>query len=319
MAIDGFSPTHCAESAVVLVNGVPGGEMVLIRDALVHSLNTPVVLLEPGAGTVSVDPLDGVLEVDGRRVRPVVVWARHASAAAVAARGGHTVLDAVSWAGLLTFLTASAHTALPGSAPAGPGQLADAGRLGVRVPRTVVTTDPAAAARRIGAARTVVKTQDFRLYETDRRRWDDCLPRLTTGADNAADDLPGGRPVIVQEYVVHDRELRVYYLDGGVCAFEIGKPGPSSMWTDPGGVTVTRVDCPPGAARAVRVLCIAWRLRFGAFDLLVAPGGELVFLEVNPDGDWLWFERKARWHGVSFMAAVMVRELFIRGTGSSRR
>jgi hypothetical protein len=63
----------------------------------------------------------------------------------------------------------------------------------------------------------------------------------------------------------------------------------------------------------VRTLCAAWGLRYGAFDLLVTSTGEIVFLEANPDGDWLWFEHKAGWHGVSFLAAVMVRELFLRG------
>ena len=118
----------------------------------------------------------------------------------------------------------------------------------------------------------------------------------------------------MQEYVVHARELRVYYLDGGVCAFDVRKRDPASFWTDPASVTVTRVDCPEDAASAVRALCAAWNLVYGAFDLLVTPTGELVFLEANPDGGWLWFESRARWHGVSFMAAVMLRELFVRGT-----
>jgi hypothetical protein len=131
--------------------------------------------------------------------------------------------------------------------------------------------------------------------------------------------VPGDRgtadhPVVVQEYVAHARELRIYYLDGGICAFAVVKSEPAVMWTDPASVTVTRVDCPPVAAAAVRTLCTAWGLRYGAIDLLVTHTGEVVFLEANPDGDWLWYERKARWHGVSFMAAVMVRELFVRST-----
>jgi hypothetical protein len=58
------------------------------------------------------------------------------------------------------------------------------------------------------------------------------------------------------------------------------------------------------------VLCAAWQLSYAAFDLLVTAAGQIVFLEANCDGDWLFYERKARWHGVSFMAAVMVRDLF---------
>jgi glutathione synthase/RimK-type ligase-like ATP-grasp enzyme len=32
-------------------------------------------------------------------------------------------------------------------------------------------------------------------------------------------------------------------------------------------------------------------LTFGAIDLIQKPDGEFVFLEVNPNGQWLWLER----------------------------
>jgi D-alanine-D-alanine ligase-like ATP-grasp enzyme len=31
-------------------------------------------------------------------------------------------------------------------------------------------------------------------------------------------------------------------------------------------------------------------LAFGALDFVVTPEGELVFLEVNPNGQWLWLD-----------------------------
>ena len=32
------------------------------------------------------------------------------------------------------------------------------------------------------------------------------------------------------------------------------------------------------------------KLNFGAFDFIVTPSGEYVFLECNPNGQWLWIE-----------------------------
>jgi glutathione synthase/RimK-type ligase-like ATP-grasp enzyme len=32
------------------------------------------------------------------------------------------------------------------------------------------------------------------------------------------------------------------------------------------------------------------RLTFGAIDLIETPEGEYVFLEVNPNGQWLWLD-----------------------------
>ncbi|MFE9560574.1 hypothetical protein ACFYM0_05640 [Streptomyces sp. NPDC006487] len=273
--------------------------------------------------SMTLDVDTGLLHVSGRRVRPAVVWVRHGSACALLAQatpaGSMTPLRAESWSGFLRQVSATAATALPGGTVVGPGQLAQARGLGVRTPRTVVTNDVAAGAREVGTPALVIKTPDFRLFEPDRGNWKTCLPSVVgrealERGSGTAPDARGERPVVVQEYVAHARELRVYHLDGGICAFEVRKPDPSSPMTDPDSVTVTHVGCPPRAAEAVRALCAVWNLRYGAFDLLVSDTGEPVFLEANPDGDWLWFERKARWHGVSFMAAVMVRELFVRST-----
>lgn len=310
---------------MVLVNCAGGPELEIVHNALTGPLGTPTVLVRPGelgSTPMALDVDSGLLDIAGRRVRPAVVWVRHASACALLAQarpaGSVTPLQAESWSGFLRQVASTASAALPGAVPGGtvvgPGQLALARGLGVRTPRTVITTDVAAAAREVESPTLLVKTPDFRLFEPDRANWARCRP-VVVGREAAAGVPAGdGRPVVVQEYVAHARELRVYHLDGGICAFEVRKPDPSSPVTDPDSVTVTRVECPPRAADAVRTLCAAWDLRYGAFDLLVPETGEPVFLEANPDGDWLWFERKARWHGVSFMAAVMVRELFVRST-----
>lgn len=332
MRISGLAGGHNKQPVVVLVNCAVGGELTVVCDLLTRSLNTPTVLIgqaDLASIPISLDLSAGLLSIDGVWIRPAVFWARHSSAGAIAAQGRRTgrlgSLDAAAWAGFLAQLATVTTAALPGSAPGALGQLADAQTLGVRTPRTVVTTDVMAGVRQLPAKRVIVKTPDFRVFEPDQRKWPACWPAVVDGVPVAdgrpladggplADDQAAGHPVLVQEYVPHARELRVYYLDGGICAFEVRKPDPSSPWTDPGSVTVTQADCPATAAEAVRTLCAAWDLRYGAFDLLMSSSGEPVFLEVNRDGDWLWYERKAHWHGVSFMAAVMVRELFVRVT-----
>jgi hypothetical protein len=308
------------QDVVVLVECAGGGELRALRDALTGPLGTPTLFIDRGdLGTrpIALEPGTGLLEVGGRLVRPAVVWVRHASACAIVAQarpaGSMKPLAAQLWSVLLQHLAATPDmVALPGTAPAGPAQLRDAERLGIRAPRTVFTTEAGAAARRMRTPQVIVKTPDFRLFEPDRQSWPACLPAVVDRDAVQRDPPVGERPVLVQEYVAHARELRVFYLNDGICAFEVHKAEPATMWTDPDSVAVTRVGCPQAAAKAVRTLCAAWQLRFGAFDLLLSGSGEVTFLEVNPDGDWLWYEHKARWHGVSFMAAVMVRELFVR-------
>jgi hypothetical protein len=312
--------------AVVLVNGADGAELEAVREMLTRLPRTPTVLVSRAdfdSAALSLDLGTGLLDLDGQVVRPAVVWLRHSSACALAAQarpaGSLSLIGAAAWSWLLGPLAAAAAVSLPGSAPAGPGQLPAAARLGVRTPRTVLSTDVAAARKQLDARRTIVKTPDFRLYQPDRRQWAGLLPRVVDDGSPActADWSPGrAAPVVVQEYYGPVRELRVFYLNGGICAFQVDKPDPAAVWTDPAGVTVTATDCPAAAAALVRTLCAAWKLRYGAFDLLLPTRGEPVFLEVNPDGDWLWYERKAGWHGVSFMAAAMVHELFVRITST---
>jgi hypothetical protein len=312
------------QAVVVLVNCAGGRELEVVHEALTQSMSTPCVLITRGdlaTTSISLDLTTGLLDVGGRRFRPAVVWVRHSSACAMVAQadpaGSMRPLDAAQWSNLLSQVAASTNAALPGGTMTGPGQVVDAGRLGVKAPRTVVTTDVVAGARQMGTPRIIVKTPDFRLFEPDRQAWLGCRPEIID-RDAVHPDRPAvGRPVVVQEYVAHSRELRVYFLNGGICAFEVQKPDPASLWTDPASVTVIRVDCPDIADAAVRTLCEAWSLRYAAFDLLVSDRGELVFLEANPDGDWLWFEGKAGWYGVSFMASVMVRDLYVRGTSTT--
>ena len=306
------------DGAVLLVNSTRGGELRAVRDVLTRSLDTPVVYLDHDdlrTASLALDHASGTLTVEGRRITPIVTWIRHSSASAIIAQARpthpRTVLDAHCWADLLGQVAGRAAVALPGPAPTGAGQLHDAQRLGVAVPRTVVGTDVASAAAVLGADLIVVKTPDFRLYQPDPADWAPHLPAV--GGPEQVGPARTGAPVVVQEYVRHSRELRVYHLDGGLCAFEVTAADPTTRWTDPDEVAVRHVACPPAAADVVRALCAAWGLRYGAFDLLVDARGEVMFLEANPDGDWLYYEHRAGWHGVSFMAAVMVRALFDSG------
>ncbi len=32
-------------------------------------------------------------------------------------------------------------------------------------------------------------------------------------------------------------------------------------------------------------------IKFGAFDFILTPDNQLVFLEINPNGQWYWIEK----------------------------
>jgi hypothetical protein len=130
--------------------------------------------------------------------------------------------------------------------------------------------------------------------------------------DRRALRASAGPPVVVQEYVEHEAEFRVYHVDGDLHAFEVRKRDPADPWLAPDRVTVVAAEVPTAIAAATRKLASALALRYGAFDYLLGRG-QAVFLEVNPDGDWRWAERRAGSSAVTLAVSRMLHRMHHRG------
>jgi glutathione synthase/RimK-type ligase-like ATP-grasp enzyme len=115
--------------------------------------------------------------------------------------------------------------------------------------------------------------------------------------------------VIVQQYVHSDHELRVFVVGERLISYRVDKLDPAQLWVNPDAVEVRAVDIPPALGDALLALARFWRLDVAAFDLLVA-GGEPVFLEVNINCDWRWFERRSDEPAVSSAVASWVASRF---------
>ncbi len=101
----------------------------------------------------------------------------------------------------------------------------------------------------------------------------------------------------VQEYVDKAFELRVTVVGEQVFACKID----SQRQNDDTGKIDWRQGYDYGLKQEpfelpeeIAAKCLAFlkhmRLNFGCFDLIVTPSGEYVFLECNPNGQWLWVE-----------------------------
>lgn len=279
------------------------------------------LLADPGAGSV---------RLAGRWITPTAFWRRHAGPAA--GPPGSPALELFwreSWDAAAVQLAAAPPAAVqPGAVPpgAGPGaavtaprpgladQLRQAARLGIAVPRTVVTDDPAQALPLLPAARLVVKALHRHFVEAAPGRLTGIFPVTLTRDELRAQRAPG-MPVVVQEYVEHDAELRVYYVHGELYGFRIGKSAPSDLWRDEARVTVAPAAVPPAAGRAARALAEVFRLYLASFDFLLR-GGVPVFLELDTDGDWRWIERRGDSAPVTAAVARLICALHRGGGGS---
>ena len=101
----------------------------------------------------------------------------------------------------------------------------------------------------------------------------------------------------VQEYIEKDFELRVTVVDKTVIATKILS---QSLPEDKGkidwrqgcdnGLVYEAFTLPEVIQEQCRTLVHAMGLNFGCIDLIVKPNGDYVFLECNPNGQWLWIE-----------------------------
>src|SRR5215208_1752417 len=176
-------------------------------------------------------------------------------------------------------------------------QLRLAAHAGLRVPRTLVTNDPAAA-------------REF-FAETEGQTVAKLLRPLAVSMDAAqpfvytnrvrAEDLDGAEalrhsPMVFQELIPKACELRVAYVAGETFAGALDASGTSRGHTDwrrvaPEECHWQKAQLPTEVARGLQALMSELGLVFGAVDLICTPAGEYVFLEVNPGGEWGMLER----------------------------
>jgi len=176
-------------------------------------------------------------------------------------------------------------------------QLRLAARAGLRVPRTLVTNDPAAA------------RQFF--AETEGQTVAKLLRPITVSMDAGEsfvytnrvreEDLAGAEelrhsPMVFQELIPKARELRVAWVAGETFAGALDASGTLRGQTDwrrlaPEECRWQRAQLPSEVASGLHALMSELGLVFGAVDLICTPSGEYVFLEVNPGGEWGMLER----------------------------
>jgi glutathione synthase/RimK-type ligase-like ATP-grasp enzyme len=170
-------------------------------------------------------------------------------------------------------------------------QLQIAQQLGFRVPRTVISRD--AGTLRTFATRneygTICKPIFHGMFVDESSIYSVLTRRITPESIDA--DSVKVCPVLLQEEIKRESDVRATFI-GPHCFVADIKGDPSLVdWRDPD-VSVSYVAGSLG--QEVEGMCRAMLkklgLIYGAFDFVRTPDGDLVFLEVNPTGEWAWFE-----------------------------
>lgn len=177
-----------------------------------------------------------------------------------------------------------------------PVQLREAARAGLTLPRTLMSNDPERIRRFLAEHRGRAIYKPFYLAQWNNQ--DEQVALMLT-SQVEAEDLPSDEvlrltPGIFQEKIEKSHELRVTIFGEHVITARLLSQESDSTRVDwRAGAGKIRVE-PDHLPEEVQQACLRLMQRlgivFGAFDFIVTPEGEHVFLEVNPAGQFLWVE-----------------------------
>ncbi|KZC77789.1 ATP-dependent carboxylate-amine ligase [Sphingobium yanoikuyae] len=187
-----------------------------------------------------------------------------------------------------------------------PRQLAMASALGFDVPETLISNDFAAVSAFVGKASSIGKPLRHSLIERGdagevlfTARLDPLKPMDQTAVSLA--------PVIYQREVRKAYDVRATVIGDRVFAAAIYSQDHDETEVD--WRSGTRLDLrheaielPAGIIDKCRVLTQKLDLRYGAIDLIADQDGRYWFLEINPNGQWAWIERRT---GLPLASAIV--------------
>jgi glutathione synthase/RimK-type ligase-like ATP-grasp enzyme len=174
-------------------------------------------------------------------------------------------------------------------------QLRIAQECGIRVPRTYIGNNPKEVRRFVDscAGGAVAKTLTWYVGRDGRFAFTSPIRRDFLLGNEAATAYS---PLIYQERVAKRHELRVTCVADELFPVRIlsqDRPAAATDWR----IAQHDLDYETTTLRTATATQLRRMMRrlglvYGAFDLIVTPDDEVVFLEVNAGGNWLWLERR---------------------------
>jgi glutathione synthase/RimK-type ligase-like ATP-grasp enzyme len=170
-------------------------------------------------------------------------------------------------------------------------QLRVAAESGLRIPRTLITSDPDKARGFItsqGLGRTIYKT-----FSCTHAIWRET--RLIREQDLSLLDTVRVAPVIFQEFIPADADLRITVIGDQLFPAAIVSKDtdyPVDFRMSLGQAKTRAVELPEKVAMNLRRFMRRLGLVYGACDMRLTPDGDYVFLEVNTAGEFLFVEER---------------------------
>ncbi|MEU7159183.1 ATP-grasp ribosomal peptide maturase [Streptomyces chrestomyceticus] len=185
-----------------------------------------------------------------------------------------------------------------------PVQLRLAAEAGLRVPRTLITNDPAEAQNfALALGGQVVYKPFLPVRGTLGGRSAAVYASVVSAQEVASPDL-ATTAHLLQELVPKTHDVRLTAVAGHLFAAEIHTTGQTNRvdWRRDYADHVYKACTPPSSVvQGVQQMLDRLQLPYGAFDFAVTSGGTWWFLEVNPSGQYGFIEQAT---GLPITAAI---------------
>jgi MvdD-like protein with pre-ATP grasp domain len=176
-----------------------------------------------------------------------------------------------------------------------PYQLHLASELGLKIPRTLISNKPD---RVLDFCRSLdqVIAKPVRNGHVVRNGVESAI--FTTKLTQEDLNEPSGvsqSPTIFQELIPKKYDIRVTIVGSKVFAAAIDSqsdPTAQIDWrrTENPRLPHYPIELPSALVAKLQTLMFRLSLTYGAIDLVLTPDGEYYFLEINPNGQWLWLD-----------------------------
>ncbi len=175
-------------------------------------------------------------------------------------------------------------------------QLNMAKKVGLQIPKTLITSNPNAARDFYTncGQNIIVKVLTRGIIQDEKKLRVVFTNRIANDDYGRFDDVKYA-PTQLQEYIDKAYELRITIVGNKIFTCEIHSqesPQTKTDWRRYADVPYKEGKLPQKISEALLLFMKSLNLRFGAIDMIYTPDGRYIFLEVNPSGQWFWVEEK---------------------------
>ena len=186
-------------------------------------------------------------------------------------------------------------------------QLAEASKAGLKTPHTLISNRPAKAAAfvdRLGEVECAIKPLNTTGVSNEQGYR---LPLTTTLPKGYPLDSVALAPNIFQPYIHKAAELRCVVIGKNIFSAKLDSQANENTRKDwRGGECQHELfPLPEQVEASIHRLMDSFGINFASLDMIVTPDGEFVFLELNPNGQWLWLEHELGLPLVASMADLL--------------